>query len=133
MRRNYTLPEIMFSIALLAFAGAFFARMYMQAETMRSKARDLDVMSLAAQSAVADFKTEYAHSGTVYFDRDFRPVPEKDEKGFVLTVDAVDDGTGLFDVTVNVVKPRTYFGETEPHTFSLATTVYRPALGTVQK
>ena len=118
----------MFSIALLAFAGAFFARMYMQAETMRSKARDLDVMSLAAQSAVADFKTEYAHIGTVYFDRNFRPIPEEDKKGFVLTVDAVDDGTGLFDVKVNVVKSHTYFGEAEPHAFSLATAVYKPAL-----
>jgi len=119
------LPEIIFSIIALAFVGVFAARMYMQAENMRNEARDLDMMSLAAQSAVETFKSEYQHPGTVYFDRDFRAVSEINEKGFILTMDVTDDGMGLFDVKVDVVKVSPYYGETETRVFSLTTSVYR--------
>ena len=97
----------------------------MQAETMRNKARDLDMASFAAQSAVEVFKSEYSNPGTVYFDRDFNAVSEIDEKGFVLTMDITDDGTGLFDVNIDVVKVAPYFGKTENHVFSLNTAVYK--------
>jgi len=123
--RDYTLPEIIFSLIALAFVGAFAVSMYMKAENMRNEARDLDMMSLTAQSAVEVFKSEYQHPGTVYFDRDFRAVSEIDEKGFILTMDIADDGMGLFDVKVDVVKVNPYFGETETRVFSLTTSVYR--------
>ena len=124
MRRNYTLHEIIVSIIALAFVGLFTARMYMHADNLQNKARDLDLMSLAAQSAVEAFKSDYTHPGTVYFDMDFRAVPEIDEKGFILTMDIADDGMGLFDVKVDVMKAAPYSGETETHVFSLATSVY---------
>ena len=125
MRRDYTLPEIIFSVLALAFVGVFTARMYTQAENMQNKARDMDMAVLAAQSAVESFKSEYIHRGTVYFDRDFSAVPEIDENGFMLTMDIADDGMGLFDITVEVVKINPYFGETETRVFSLETSVYK--------
>ena len=97
----------------------------MHAETMQNKARDLDMTSLAAQSAVEAFKSGYQHPETVYFDRDFHAVPEIDENGFVLTMDAADDGMGLFEVKVVVAKSKPYHGETENSAFTLATSVYR--------
>jgi len=124
LRRNYTLHEIIVSIIALAFVGVFTARMYIHADNLQNKARDLDLMSLAAQSAIEGFKSDYTHSGAVYFDMDFRAVPEIDEKGFVLTMDVTDDGMGLFDVKVDVMKVKPYFGETETHAFSLTTSVY---------
>ena len=124
MKRDYTLPEIIFSIIALAIVGVFSVRMYMQAENMQNKARDLDMASLAAQSAVEVFKSEYSHPGTVYFDRDFHAVSEIDEKGFILTTDIADDGMGLYDVRVDVEKVAPYFGETETRVFSLTTSVY---------
>ena len=125
MRRDYTLPEIIFSILALALVGVFAARMYLQADNMQKKARDLDITSLAAQSAVEAFKSDYSHPGTVYFDGNFHAVPEIDEKGFVLTIDANDDGTGLFDLNVAVAKVKPYHGETEISVFSLTTSVYK--------
>ena len=124
MKRDYTLPEIMVTIAALAIVGVFSVMMYMQAENMQNKARDLDMMSLAAQSAVEAFKSEYSHPGTVYFDKDFHAVSEIDEKGFVLTMGIADDGMGLFDLNVDVVKVAPYFGETAVQVFSLTTSVY---------
>ena len=125
LRRDYTLPEIIFSVFALAFVGIFAVRMYMQAENMQNKAGDLDMATLAAQSAVEVFKTEYSHPGTVFFDRNFRAVSEIDEKGFKLTMDIAGDGMGLFNVTVDVLKVSPYFGETETQVFSLATSVYK--------
>jgi len=115
----------MFSVLALAFVGIFAVRMYIQAENMQNKARDLDMMSLAAQSAVETFKSEYLHPETVWFNRDFRAVSEVDEKGFILTMDVADDGMGLFDLKVDVVKVKPYLGETETHVFSLSTSVYK--------
>ena len=97
----------------------------MHAETMQDKARDLDMTSLAAQSAIEVFKSDFTHPETVYFDRDFRVVTEIDENGFVLTMDAADDGMGLFDVKVDVVKVKPYHGETENSVFTLTTSVYK--------
>ena len=97
----------------------------MQAETMQNKARDLDMVSLAAQSAVEVFKSDYSHPATVYFDGNFHTVPEIDENGFVLTMNANDDGTGLFEVKVDIVKVKPYHGETEASVFSLTTSVYK--------
>ena len=167
MKRDYTLPEIIFSVLALAFVGVFTARMYTQAENMQNKARDMDMAVLVAQSAVESFKaasenpelcvtllrqdahlpgvnsalvsvagldfgvfggclkSEYVYPETVYFDSDFRDVPEIDEKGFKLTMDVADDGMGLFDVKVDVVKVTPYFGETETRIFSLETSVYK--------
>jgi hypothetical protein len=163
LKRDYTLPEIIFSIIAVIFVGVFTVRMYIQAENMQNKARDLDMASLAAQSAVEAFKAEYSPpewaaanntgaqasrpqspenadsmpalpakpkgfaitSKTVYFDKDFRAVPENDEKGFVLTMDIEDGGMGLFDVKADVVKAAPYFGDTETHVFSLTTSIYK--------
>ena len=119
------MAEILFSVIALAFVGVFTVRMYAKAENMQNKARDLDMMAIAAQSAVETFKSEGPHPGTAFFDSDFRAVSEIDEKGFILTIDIADDGMGLFNVKVDVVKAAPYFGETEPHTFSLTTSVYR--------
>jgi hypothetical protein len=125
LKRDYTLPEIIFSVIALAFVGVFSVRMYMQAETMQNKARDIDMASLAAQSAVEAFKSEYSHPGTIYFDRDFQAVSEIDNKGFVLTMDVDGGETGLFDVKIDVMKVNPYPGETETRVFSLATAIYR--------
>ena len=97
----------------------------MHADNMQNKARDLDMTSFAAQSAVEAFKSGYPHSGTIYFDKDFHAIPQIDENGFVLTIDIADDGMGLFDVKVDVVKVRPYRGETETRIFSLETSVYK--------
>ena len=105
--------------------GVFAARMYMHADNMQNKARDLDMTSFAAQSAIEAFKSDYPHPGTVYFDKDFRVIPEIAENGFVLTMDIADDGMGLFDVKVDVEKARPYRGETETLIFSLKTSVYK--------
>ncbi|MDR0310299.1 MAG: hypothetical protein LBJ21_01815 [Acidobacteriota bacterium] len=125
MKRNHTLTEIIFSIIAMAFVGIFAVRMYVKADNLQNRARDLDMASFAAQSAIEAFKSEYTNPGTVYFDRDFRAVPEIDKKGFVLTMDIADDGMGLFDVKVDVVKAAPYFGETETDVFSLTTSVYK--------
>ena len=125
LKRDHTLLEIIFSIIAVALVGVFAVRLYVKAENTQNKARDLDMASLAAQSAVETFKSDFSHPETVYFDGDFRAVPEIDEKGFVLTMDIADDGAGLFDVKVDVVKVNPYFGETETRVFSLATAVYK--------
>ena len=125
MRRDHTLLEIIFSIAAVIFVGAFAVRMYIKAENMQNMARDLDMASLAAQSAVETFKTQYSYPETVYFDRNFHVVSKIDEKGFVLTMNSSDDGRGLFDVYIDVAKINPYFGETETHVFSLTTAIYK--------
>ena len=125
MKRAYTLPEIIFSILVVVFVGVFSVKMYMQAETMQNKARDLDMASFAAQTSVETFKAEYSHPVIVYYDSDFNVVSEIDEKGFVLTMVIADDGMGFFDVNVDVAKVVPYFGETENRVFSLTTAVYK--------
>ena len=125
MKRDHTLLEIIFSIAAVIFVGAFAVRMYIKAENMQNKARDLDMASLAAQSAIETFKTQYSHPETVYFDRDFQVVSEIDEKGFVLTMNIAGDEMGLFSVNIDVMKIKPYFGETETRVFSLTTAVYK--------
>jgi len=40
-------------------------------------------------------------------------------------MDIADDGTGLFDVKVDVARVKPYFGEFETHVFSLTTAVYK--------
>jgi len=128
LRRDHTLTEIIISIAAVIFLGVFAVRLYVKAENMQKMARDLDMASLAAQSAVETFKSQYSqysYQGTVYFDRDFRAVSEAGENGFVLTMDIADDGTGLFDVKVDVARVKPYFGEFETHVFSLTTAVYK--------
>jgi len=125
LKRNYTLHEIIISIIALAFVGVFAARMYMQANNLQNKARDLDMMSLAAQSVVEAFKSDYTLAETVYFNRDFRVVPEIDENGFVLTMEVADDGMGFFNVNVDVIKVKPYHGEAETCAYALTTSVYR--------
>jgi len=125
LKRDHTLLEIIFSIAAVIFVGAFAVRMYIKAENMQNKARDLDMASLAAQSAIETFKTQYSHPETVYFDRDFQVVSEIDEKGFVLTMNIAGDEMGLFSVNIDVMKIKPYFGETETRVFSLTTAVYK--------
>ena len=125
MKHSRILPEIIISVVILAFSGAFTAKMCMKAENMQNKARDLDMASLAAQSAVEAFKSEYSHPEIVYFDMDFSAVSEIDEKGFTLTMDVTDDGTGLFNLKVDVLKVSPYYGENAIHVFSLATSVYK--------
>ena len=125
VRRDHTLLEIIFSVVAVIFVGVFAAWMYIKAENTQKMARDLDMASLAAQSAVETFKSQYSHPGTVYFDRGFQVVPEIDEKGFVLTMNVADDGMGLFDVNVDVARVKPYFGEVETSVFSLITAVYK--------
>ena len=92
---------------------------------MQNMARDLDMASLAAQSAVETFKTRYSYPETVYFDGNFNVVSEVDENGFVLTMNIADDEMGLFNVSIDVAKINPYFGETETHVFSLSTAIYK--------
>jgi hypothetical protein len=125
LKRSHTLTEIILSVAAVIFVGVFAVRLYIKAENVQNMARDLDMASLAAQSAVEIFKSRYSHPGTVYFDGDFRVVPEIGKNGFVLTMDIADDGTGFFDVKVDVARVKPYFGETETHVFSLTTAVYK--------
>lgn len=125
MKRDYTLQEIIFSVFALAFVGVFAVSMYIQAKNMQNEARDLDMAAFAAQSAVEVFKSEYSHPETIYFDSDFHTVSKIDEKGFKLNMNIADDGIGLFDVTVNVVKVAPYPGGTETHLLSLVTSVYK--------
>ena len=125
MRRDHTLLEIIFSIVAVIFVGVFSVLMYIKAENMQNSARDLDMASLAAQSAVETFKSQYSHPGTVYFDRDFHVVSEIDEKGFVLTMNVAGDEMGLFSVNIDVAKIKPYFGETETRVFSLTTAAYK--------
>lgn len=125
MKRYNILAEIIFSIIAVAVVGVFAVRMYVKAENMQNMARDLDMASFAAQSAVEAFKSGYLHPGTAYFDRDFRAVKEIDKKGFVLTMDINADGMGLFDLKVDVMKVAPYWGEVETGVFSLATSVYK--------
>ena len=125
MKRDHTLLEIIFSIIAVIFVGVFSVWMYIKAENMQNRARDLDMASIAAQSAVETFKSQYSHPRDVYFDKDFHIVSEIDEKGFVLTMSITDDGNGLFDVNVDVVRVNPYFGETETHVLSLSTAIFR--------
>jgi len=124
LKRNYTLAEIIFSIAALVCVGVFAVSMYVQAENMQNKARDLDMASMAAQSAIEVFKSAYSHPGTVYYDKDFHAVSEVDEKGFILIFNITDDGMGLIKIKADIEKVRPYFGETETSVFSLTTSVY---------
>ena len=133
MKRDHTLLEIIFSVIAVIFVGVFAVLMFVKADNMQNGARDMDMASLAAQSAVETFKSQYSHPETVYFDRNFQVVSEIDEKGFVLTMDITDDGMGLFDVNVDVARVKPYFGETGTHILSLSTAVYAPSSsGTVK-
>ena len=125
LKRDHTLLEIVFSVIAVIFVGVFTTWMYIKAENMQNRARDLDMASLAAQSAVETFKSHYSHPRDVYFDRDFHIVSKIDEKGFVLTMGIADDGNGLFDVNVNVDRVNPYFGETETHVLSLTTAIFK--------
>ena len=125
LKRDHTLLEIIFSIVAVIFVGVFAVWMYIKAENLQNKARDLDMASLAAQSAIETFKSRRLHHGDVYFDRDFNIVSEIDENGFVLTMDIDDDENGLFDINVAIAKVNPYFGETETHVLKLTTAVYK--------
>ncbi len=154
--RSFALVEIIIAIGVLAVVSMFILQMFVRAANFENKARDKDMACFEAQNAVELYKTNRAPMASglsegrtarrlsaghweLYYDSDWRPVAEKQDKGFVLSfvVSAgvhpsralEPESAGAWDdIAVRVVKTDPYLMEDRGggDVFSLSAGVYWP-------
>ena len=109
-RRSYTLLEMTIAIGVLAVVSVFVVRLFALASDIQRKSRDLDAACFGAQTMMEAARvrdgngfavltevwpggvhpagwTSGAQVYEAYFDRDWRSVPVRDERGFVFRME----------------------------------------------
>lgn len=128
MKNRSMVFEIIFTAVILLVAGTVTALMFMKANVLQERARDLDRATLAAQTAIEEVKAGQDTGGTYYYDRDFNAVTAPDEDGFVMEL-TITGENGLYEINVTATKAKPYFGEDETEIIAFNTSVYRGARG----
>ena len=109
------LVEMIIAIGALAAVSIVVMQLFVRATQWENRARDLDRACFEAQSIIERYRLSGAPKDgpadgqrEIYYDSDWRPLEEKPEKGFVLSVsppDTPDEERRLPSVTVIRLDP----------------------------